>query len=207
MQKSGVVSALHVNRLRSCHPKQSTHVGRHVLLLKHQEKDGKNYVERKGRFPHVFASILTSCVLAQFREMKKANKFDFWKMTVAPEHIWRRLTLREFSCKRCPVNVPELRVLCRVRSWPKAEIGHTGMWGVHIRGSNRPDMGNPPPVVHVPTPEHVVMRTSSLNGYYFFLFFLCRQIVFPHHFILGNSRTVLTETFPNNSAQRHTDIG
>lgn len=56
------------------------------------------------------------------------------------EHMQRRLILGELSRDECPGTVPEVRVLCSLRSWLKAGIGQMCMWGA----SNRLDTGNPP---------------------------------------------------------------
>lgn len=70
-------------RLPSCHPKTG-HVSQSSLSLKWQRTDRTDYMAGKGRTPHVFASLLISLVLARFVEMKKGNKFDFWKITLVP---------------------------------------------------------------------------------------------------------------------------
>lgn len=81
---------------------------------------------------------------------------------------------------------------CRLRSWLKAEIGWMGVFGGAYQGQT--SVG-----ALISYSRVCDCENFSITRLCFFFFSL--QILFPPHFILENSRTVLTETFPNNSAQ------
>lgn len=174
----------------------------------------------KGRTPDIFASPLISLVLARFGEMKKGNKLDFWKMTCAWDRqmpgrdtpgklsmralwiwsIFRAALSWENFAGISAENMPEVRVFYRVRSPPKGKIGQNGR-GVQQQAWYRQSF---PDAVSSCFRAYVCENLSI--KWLLLFFFYTDKLFFPPHFILGDSRTVLTETFPNKSAQDR-DIG